>query len=78
MAQVAIQVRAVGLPKNKKRVNTYGNCIFHVCGERTPLKRLLSFLAHRVISPTQSIVQYFMLIGQGVTVGRGSKDRMFP
>jgi hypothetical protein len=52
MVQVAIPVRAVGFPKNKKRVNTSGNCIFHVYREPTPLNRLLSFLAHRVISPT--------------------------
>jgi hypothetical protein len=43
MVQVDVAVRAVGLPKNKKRVNTSGNCIFHVYGEQTPLNRLLSF-----------------------------------
>jgi hypothetical protein len=52
MVQLAIPVRAVGVSKNKKKVNTFGNCIFHVYGEQTPLNRLLSFLAHRVTSPT--------------------------
>jgi hypothetical protein len=53
MVQMAIAVRAVGVRKNKKKkVNTSGNCIFHVYGEQTPLNRLLSFFAHRVISPT--------------------------
>jgi hypothetical protein len=79
MVQVAIPVRAVDLPKNKqKEVNTSGNCIFHVYGEQTPLNRLLSFLAHRVTSLTLSIVLNFISIGQGVTVWRGSKNRMFP
>jgi hypothetical protein len=45
MVQVAIPVRAVGVRKNKKKVNmrSSGNCIFHVYGEQTPLNRLLSF-----------------------------------
>jgi hypothetical protein len=44
MVQVTIPVRAVGVSKNKKKmVNTFGNCIFHVYGEQTPLNRLLSF-----------------------------------
>jgi hypothetical protein len=45
MVQLAIPVRAVGVSKNKmkKRVSTFGNCIFHVYGEQTPLNRLLSF-----------------------------------
>jgi hypothetical protein len=37
--------------KKKKKVNTSGNCIFHVYGEQTPLNRWLSFFAHRVTSP---------------------------
>jgi hypothetical protein len=53
MVQLAIPVRAVGVSKNnRKEVNTFGNCIFHVYGEQTPLNRLLSFLAHRVTSRT--------------------------
>jgi hypothetical protein len=36
----------------KEKINTFGNCIFHVYGEQTPLNRLLSFLAHRVNSLT--------------------------
>jgi hypothetical protein len=52
MVQLAIPVRAVGLSKNKKKVNTVGNCIFHVYGEQISLNRLVSFLAHRVTSPT--------------------------
>jgi hypothetical protein len=51
MVQVSFAVRAVGFPKNKKKVNTSGNCIFHVCGEQTPLNRLLSCFAHRVTWP---------------------------
>jgi hypothetical protein len=78
MVQLAIPVRAVGVSKNKKKVNTFGNSIFHIYGEQAPLNRVLSFLAHRVISPTLSIVQNFISIGQGVTAGRGSKTRMFP
>jgi hypothetical protein len=35
---------AVGVRKNKEKVNTSGNCIFHAYGEQTPLNRLLSFL----------------------------------
>jgi hypothetical protein len=54
-------------------VNTCGNCIFHVYGEQIQLNRLLSMLAHRVTSPTLSIVQNFISIGQGVTAGRGPK-----
>jgi hypothetical protein len=78
MVQLAIPVRAVGVSKNKKKANTCGNCIFHVYGEQTPLNRLLSFFAHRVTSPTLSIVQNFISIGKGVTAGRVSKNRMFP
>jgi hypothetical protein len=78
MVQVTIPVWAVGVSKNKKQVNTFGNCIFHVYGEETPLNRLLSFLAHRVTLPTLSIVQNFISIGQGVTAGRGTQNRMFP
>jgi hypothetical protein len=53
MVQLAIPVRAVGVSKNKKsKVNTFGNCIFHVYGEQTLLNRLLSFLAHRVFLRT--------------------------
>ena len=52
MVQVAIPVRAVGVSKNKKKVNTFSNCIFHVYGEQTPLNRLFSFFSHRVNSPT--------------------------
>jgi hypothetical protein len=39
--QVAIPVRAVGVSKNKKKGKHFGNCIFHVYGEQTPLNRLL-------------------------------------
>jgi hypothetical protein len=52
LVQVAIADGAVEVRKNKKKVNTFGNCIFHVYGEQTPLNRLLSFVAHRVTSPT--------------------------
>jgi hypothetical protein len=41
MVQVAIPVRAVGLPENKKKVNTSGNCIFHVYGEQTPTEPIV-------------------------------------
>jgi hypothetical protein len=79
MVQAAISVRAVGVSKNKKKgINTSRNCIFHVYGEQTPLNRLLSFLTHRVTSRLLSFVQNFISIGQGVTAGRGSKNRMFP
>jgi hypothetical protein len=33
--------------------------------------------AHHVTSPTLSMVQYFISIGQGFTVWRGFKNRMF-
>jgi hypothetical protein len=36
------------------------------------------FFAHHLTSPTLSIVQNFLSIDQGVTVWRGSKNRMFP
>jgi hypothetical protein len=78
MVQVSFPVRAIGFRKKKEKVNTSVNCIFHVYGEQTPLNRLLSFFAHRVASPTLSIVQNFILIGQGVSMMRGSKNRMFP
>jgi hypothetical protein len=77
MVQLAFPVRAVGVSKNEKKGNTFGK-IFHVYGEQTPLNRLLSFLAHRVTSLTLSIVQNFISIGEGVTAGRGSKNRMLP
>jgi hypothetical protein len=79
MVQVAIPVRGAGFRKNnKKLVNISGNCIFHVDGEQTPQNRLLSFLAHRVILPMLLILQNLISIVQGVTVWRGSKNRMFP
>jgi hypothetical protein len=70
MVQVAIPIRAVGFRKNKKEVYfTYMGI-----GEQTPLNRLLSFFAHRVTSPTLSMVQTLISIGQGVKVWRGSKN----
>jgi hypothetical protein len=47
MVQVAIPVRAVGVSKNRKKVNTFGNCIFHVYGEQTPLN-------HRTINKNEN------------------------
>jgi hypothetical protein len=53
MVQVAIPLWAVGVRKKKEvKMRSSGNCIFHVYGEEAPLNRLLSFFAHRVISPT--------------------------
>jgi hypothetical protein len=61
----------------KKLINTSGNCIFNVYREQTPLNQL-SFLAHRVTSPAEAVVQNFTSIGQGITVGRGSENRTLP
>jgi hypothetical protein len=52
---VAIRVGAVRFRKIKEKVNTSGNCIFHVYGEQTSLNRLLSFLAHHVTPPMISM-----------------------
>jgi hypothetical protein len=54
------------------------NCIFHVYGEQTPLNRLLSFFSTSNELADVIIVQNFISIAQGVTVERGSKNRMFP
>jgi hypothetical protein len=79
MVQAAIAVRAIGVRKNKKKkVNTSGKLYISRKWGADPLNRVLSFLAHRVNSPTFLIMQNFISIGQGVTVGRGSKNRTFP
>jgi hypothetical protein len=80
MVQVPIPVQAVGVRKNKKRVNmrSSSNCILHINSEQNPLNRLLSLFAHHVTSPTLSIVQNFISMGQGVTVWWGSKNSMLP
>jgi hypothetical protein len=71
---VAIPVRAVEFPKNKKKkVNNFGNCIFHVYAEQTPLNRLLSFLAHRVTSPTLSIAKFLIDRSRDLRWGGGPK-----
>jgi hypothetical protein len=57
MVQVAILVRAVDVSQNQKKVNSFGNCIFHVYGVQTPLNRLLPFLAYRIISPRNRLLQ---------------------
>jgi hypothetical protein len=57
----------------KKKLNTFGNCIFHVYGEETPLNRLLSFLAHRVTADVINLCKISYRSVKGLRRGGGPK-----